>query len=214
MKKKIVLIIFLLIFLSGLFCTGKGIFIWVKACLAQVLLENSWENVVKGTSVKTTIGPHHSLSPNCGFIRGGKGNVKPWPWADFTPVACLLFPGYRYRTIVVNSASGTSLAFAPGHLDGSAAPGSSGNCIIFGHRETHFRILQDLKMGDRIRLSLADGRVKEYQVAGIRIIDHNDIHRIIRIDEVRMTLITCYPFNSLLPGDSRFVVIAKEVHEQ
>lgn len=188
MKKKVVVFSFIVILCSGLFFTGKGLFIFAKACLAQVLLETSWETILKG-----------------------EGNTTPWPWADFKPMACLLIPGHKYRTIVVNSASGTSLAFAPGHLDGSALPGSPGNCVIFGHRETHFRVLKDLRMGDAVRLSLADGRIKKYKVAGIRIVDRDDVHRAMRTNEKQVTLVTCYPFDSLSAGDKRFVVIAKEV---
>ncbi|MBN2534997.1 MAG: class GN sortase [Spirochaetales bacterium] len=186
MRKRIIFYCFLFVFCCGLFLAGKGLFIAGKACLAQALLETSWENKVMG-----------------------KGNRTPWPWADFKPMACLSFPGQKQHIIVVNGASGTSLAFAPGHLDGSAQPGSPGNCVIFGHRETHFRILKDLKIGDTIRLSLADGRLKEYKVNGIQIIASSDVYKVIQMNEELLTLVTCYPFDSVLPGKKRYVVCAK-----
>jgi sortase A len=187
MNSRVVSWCFLLMFLCGLFFTGMCLYIPVKAWTAQVLLENSWKH-----------------------LREGKGSTTPWPWADFTPVACLLFPGHRCRTIVVNSASGTSLAFAPGHLDGSAGPGSPGNCVIFGHRETHFSILQDCKTGDPVEISCADGRVKRYIVAETMILNPGEISRIVDTDDNQLTLVTCYPFTPVLPANRRFVVIAKE----
>lgn len=117
-------VLLIVLFCVGLVLTGKGIYIFLKAGLAQFLLEKSWEKTLDGEK-----------------------DIKPWPWADFRPVACLEFSDQEYKVIVVNSASGTSLAFAPGHLDGSAALGSNGNVVIFGHRETHFSVLQHIKTG-------------------------------------------------------------------
>ena len=37
-------------------------------------------------------------------------------------------------------------------MPGSALPGKTGNCIIAGHRDTHFRMLKDLRKGDEIIL--------------------------------------------------------------
>ena len=68
MVKKLLLPLFILILCSGLFLTGKGLYIPIKAYIAQVLLEDSWNKIIKGEK-----------------------NLKPWPWADFRPVASLLF---------------------------------------------------------------------------------------------------------------------------
>jgi len=184
MGKKIV---FIIILCCGLIFTGKGLFIFLKARIAQVMLEVSWANVVMN-----------------------KKSIRPWPWADFMPVACLFLPNQNIRTIVVNSASGTSLAFAPGHLDGSAFPGTPGNCIIFGHRETHFHVLSDCEIGDEIQLSLRDGSVSGYKINRILIIDSDRVNGFGWTDESRLILITCYPFYTLKTGEKRYVVIAEK----
>ena len=185
MLKPLVLPFIILILCSGIFFLGKGLYIPVKALVAQVLLEDSWDKVQRGEQ-----------------------HVKPWPWADFQPVACLYFPDHHYRTIVVNSASGTSLAFGPGHLDGTSDPGQQGNIVILGHRETHFSLLQHLTPGDPIHLITSTGNLLHYRVSETAIINKNDTIVMNRTDESMLTLITCYPFQAFLPGDRRFVVIA------
>jgi sortase A len=186
LKKYFSILMIALFLCTGLFFLGKGLFIFAKAQLAQVLLEGSWKAVLEG-----------------------KEKVKPWPWADFTPVASLYFPDEKYKTIVVSGASGTSLAFAPGHLDGSAEPGTKGNCVIYGHRETHFRILENLVAGESIFLITQDGREKEYQVTDLRVIDKSETIVTARSYDERLTLVTCYPFKALAPGPKRYVVVAK-----
>ena len=66
-------------------------------------------------------------------------------------------PDLGVRQIVLAGASGRTLAFGPGHMDGTAAPGASGHAVISGHRDTHFRFLQDLATGDALRVKLGSG---------------------------------------------------------
>ena len=50
--------------------------------------------------------------------------------------------------LVLAGASGRTLAWGPGHLDGSAPPGAAGNAVLSAHRDTHFRFLQRVVPGD------------------------------------------------------------------
>ena len=34
----------------------------------------------------------------------------------------------------------------------TADPGEKGNCVIAGHRDTHFRVLKDIRKGDDITI--------------------------------------------------------------
>jgi sortase A len=179
--------VMILILCLGIFFLGKGLYIPVKAFVAQVLLEHAWQKTQRG-----------------------KNDTKPWPWADFKPVASLYFPEQDYRTIVVNGASYTSLAFAPGHMDGSAPPGEKGNTVIIGHRETHFSLLQHLHPGDTFYLTIPGGTQVHYRVHTTRIINKTNTIVMNQKDDSMVTLITCYPFQAFLPGDKRFVVIAMQ----
>ena len=165
---------------------GKGAWIYAKAELAQGLLRGAWSRTVAG----------------------GK-QVKPWPWADTWPVAKLEIPGARSSFIVLAGASGRTLAFGPGHLDGSAPPGSAGNCVLSAHRDTQFRALRGLSRGDRVVVETADRRRHEYRVVELAVVDRRDTAFLEGTPDEALTLVTCYPFDAVVPGGPlRYVVRA------
>jgi sortase A len=142
----------------------------------------------------------------------GDGDTRPWPWADTRPVARLLVPGRDVDTFVLAGASGRTLAFGPGHLEGTPRPGEPGNAVVSGHRDTHFSFLRHLARGDEIVVEGPDGRRRRYAVAATRVVDRRDVWVVADAGDTRLTLVTCYPFDAIRPGGPlRYVVIAKEV---
>src|SRR5262249_55297512 len=94
------------------------------------------------------------------------------------------------------------------HDPASALPGDPGNSIIAGHRDTHFRFLQDLKLGDRLAVERTNG-VRWFVVTGTRVVDSRTTRIALRSDSPRLTLVTCYPFDAIEPGGPlRYVVTA------
>jgi sortase A len=138
----------------------------------------------------------------------GERDVKPWAWADTWPVAKIEFPRQRSNAIVLAGASGRTLAFGPGHVDGTAMPGEKGNCAISAHRDTQFAVLHDLRIDDQIVLSTRQGQFR-YGVESARIVDRRDISVLAPSSDDKITLITCYPFDAVVPGGPlRYVVVA------
>ena len=171
--------------LGALSC-GRGLWIPVKAEIAQGLLERAWART-----------------------RAGEGEARPWSWADTWPVARLAAPRQGVEMIVLAGASGAVLAFGPGHLAGSAAPGETGNAVIAGHRDTHFEFLRRLEPGDEIRLETPGGARHRYRVEEARVVDERDVSVLRPADGSVLTLVTCYPFDAVVPGGPlRFVVRA------
>jgi sortase A len=166
-----------------------GFWIPVKAELAQQLLNRAWA-----------------------ASKGGDLNARPWPWADTWPVARLTLPMHDRPLTVLAGASGRNLAFGPALMDGSAMPGTPGVAVIAGHRDTHFRELGELGIGDQFAIELPDGVSYTYEVAAIDVVDAN--RSMLRLDsqESVVMLVTCYPFESVLAGGSlRYVVMAYPV---
>jgi len=174
--------------LAGVWWLGQGAYIQVKAWLAQYLLQRAWEETLDGG-----------------------GGISPWPWADTWPIARIQVDRLGVDQIVLEGASGRSLAFGPGHISGTAKPGAGGNSAISGHRDTHFRFLRELQDGDEIRLILPAGTELRYRVDQRGVYEQEDVWLLDR-GERSLTLITCYPFDALVPGGSeRFVVSARPV---
>jgi sortase A len=136
----------------------------------------------------------------------------PWDWADMHPIARLEVPRLGIRRTVLSGCSGSSMAFGPGHIDGSARPNGRGNCALAGHRDSWFAFLERLRPGDEIRLRTADG-TRRYRVATLEVRSMRDAAVLEATAGRRLTLITCYPFDGLGRGELRYVITCEEDEE-
>jgi sortase A len=170
----------------GVALTVQAAWIPAKAGLAQALFHRAWDRA-----------------------QDGETRPAPWPWADTWPIARLSAP-VRGRTVfVLAGASGRTLAFGPGHVDGTARPGTLGNAALAGHRDTHFAFLKELEPGELLELDTADGTVHRYRVTGARVVHESETGVLAPVPEKRLTLITCHPFDAVVPGGAmRYVVTA------
>lgn len=164
-----------------------GLYLPAKAAVAQQLLNRAWVAAQRN---------HDAIA-------------RPWPWADTWPVARLTLPGADPPLTVLAGASGRNLAFAPTLLDGSAPPGAPGVTVIAGHRDTHFRALERLALGDGLTLERPDGVTLRYTVAALDVVDSDTEALRLDADENVVALVTCWPFDAVSPGGSlRYVVTA------
>ncbi|MEP0176709.1 MAG: class GN sortase [Paraglaciecola sp.] len=180
-----------MILLLGAYQFSSGIYIFAKAELAQQLIARAW---------------HKSLDFN--------EPVKPWPWADTHPMAELQIKDKTW--FVLAGASGRNLAFAPSHVSATPKPGQSGNSVIVGHRDTQFNSLKTLQKGDIIDISTRQTQ-QRFQIIQLQIAHESQVEYLqndetingVALDGVSLTLITCYPFDSILPNPThRYVVRA------
>ena len=177
---------------TGLVCVAEAAWIHAKAGLAQVLIRAAWARE-----------------------QAGQTAARPWPWADTRPLARLTFgDGKGARAfIVLEGASGRNLAFGPAHDSASVAPGAAGNSVIEGHRDTHFAVLKGARAGDTLQVETAAGRRWRFSVTDARVVDSRHVRIALAADHPRLTLVTCYPFDAVVPGGPlRFVVTADAVN--
>ena len=183
-------ILILLCFLIGAWQLSYSGYLYAKASVAQYLILSAWNQSIEDQT-----------------------DVKPWSWADTWPVARLVVPAHDEDMIVLAGDSGHALAFGPGHRLGSAMPGENGNTVISAHRDTHFQFLQHLKKGDEIVLQNANGKTHSYLVQRVKIVDQSTP---LYSDETQtqLTLVTCFPFNTLeVGGRLRYVVTARKIQK-
>jgi sortase A len=146
------------------------------------------------------------------YLQDGAAH-PPWSWADTHPIGRLDFPRLGIQRTLLAGASGTSLAFGPGHIDGTAAPNTPGNCCVAGHRDTSFGFLGDLHIGDALWLETQDARIR-YRVIERSVRSMWDGAVLERTPHPRLTLITCWPLDAWVPGPERLVVIAEPHAEE
>jgi sortase A len=160
----------------------QALWIPAKAELAQWLIDYSWRQ---------------SLAGNEG--------VRPWPWADTRAVGVLIVPGHNIRQMILEGNSGRNLAFGPVLL-GATAGGR--DLVISGHRDTHFKFLKELRPGDRLQVKQRN-RTQSFTVSQIEIVDSRNHELIIEPGTRRLSLVTCFPFDSPQAGGPlRYVVTA------
>ena len=171
----------------GLVCLVDGFWIQGKAVLAQRLIAQAWRQT----------------------LATGK-QVPPWRWADTWPVARLKFERRDVTLLVLEGSNGGALAFGPGHMPGTAMPGEPGTSVIAGHRDTHFRVLASLAIGDALAVQTRDGSWQHYTVDALDVVDTRDYPvRAVSLARDEIQLITCYPFDAIVPGGPlRYIVTA------
>jgi sortase A len=171
----------------GVWQLGHGLWIPLKARLAQYLLHRAWALTLAGVS-----------------------HVKPWPWADTWPVARLIVPAHGADLIVLAGVSGRTLAFGPGHAPASALPGAPGMAIITGHRDTHFRFLEHVEPGEEIVAEVPGRPPARFRVTEVSVVDSRKAVIADAGSSPGLALTTCYPFRAIVPGGPlRYVVIAE-----
>jgi sortase A len=94
-----------------------------------------------------------------------------------------------------------------GVVEGTVMPGEVGNVALSAHRDSYFRPLKDVILGDRIELRTQNG-VLDFEVSEITIVDSQDISVLDQTDTTVLTLITCYPFYYVGYAPDRFIVRA------
>ena len=173
----------------GFWQLGQGAYIPAKAWLAQELMQHAWNRA-----------------------GGGEARPVPWPWADTWPVARLSAMAGDVNLIVLAGGSGRTLAFGPGHLSASAMPGTTGNSVIAGHRDTHFNFLQHLEIGEYLVVETATSTRHLYEVSDIEVVDARRSSLLLDTEDSLLSLVTCYPFDAVEPGGPmRYVVTARKV---
>jgi sortase A len=175
----------LLLAVIGLLLLGKGAYIHVKAGVAQVLLERAFNRTVD------------TGQP-----------VKPWSWADTWPVARIDVKRIGASSIALAGSSGQALAFGPGHVEHTADAGERGVAIYAAHRDTHFRFLKDIRIGDDIDITRSDGRRFRYRADAAEVVrfDASGIDPLTQGYE--LVLSTCWPFDALTTGPYRYILHA------
>lgn len=171
--------------LPGAGLLGERAWLEAKACLAGRLIERAF----------------------AAHLRDG-GFHRPWSWADTWPVARLEVPRLGVRRVVLEGASGSTMAFGLGRLSESAAPNAAGHCVLAGHRDGAAAFLGALRVGDRLSLETRGDR-RDYLVEELAVIHERDVSLLAPSPDRRLTLVTCYPVRGLRPGPWRLAVVCR-----
>jgi sortase A len=84
--------------------------------------------------------------------------------------------------------------------------------ILTGHRDTHFRFLEKIQAGKTVLLQARTGLWHRFTVRDRQIVDSRTASIPTHEDKTQLILVTCYPFDAIVPGGPlRYMVIAETV---
>ena len=116
-------------------------------------------------------------------------------------------PSVHLSANILEGTDDATLARGAGHIEDTAFPGDPGNFGIAGHRDTTFRPVRRLRVGDPLTITTAD-HVYTYRIAKTMIVNPTDVYVLDDADHPTLTLVTCYPFEYIGHAPRRFIVSA------
>ena len=123
-------------------------------------------------------------------------------------IGSLDIPRIRLSAMIAEGDDDATLNIAIGHLSDTPLPWHEGNSALAGHRDTFFRPLEHIRVGDELRVSTVRGDFR-YQVRETLVVGPDDVWVLDPTDRPTLTLITCYPFNYVGKAPRRFIVRAE-----
>lgn len=187
---------------------GAAMLVWCAlvlsdASVAQRIARRSLEIASPPDTLEyasAPVGTTGALRPAPPVLRGGA-------------LAELSIPRVQLSAVVLHGSDARTLRRGPGHLENTALPGEAGNVVIAGHRDSFFRPLRDVRLGDDIFMDTPQEHF-HYRVTSLRVVHPQDLSVLEPTHDAMLTLITCYPFWVLGNAPDRFVVRAARVMEQ
>ena len=187
--------------LVGLLCLGVYGFAKIDSARAQSAavsdLEAQWRE-------KAEVAPDQSLWSAQRIAQHEQIQAES---DSLPPLALLSISSVGIRVAVFEGTSDRVLNLGAGRVPGTGEFGAAGNLALAGHRDSFFRGLKDIAIGDDIKLRHADG-VVNYSVTELFVVDPDAVHVLETTQDATLTLITCYPFYFVGHAPQRFIVKA------
>ncbi|WP_088072412.1 class D sortase [Gottfriedia luciferensis] len=200
-KRKVLLIFSALLFIVGLFFASTNAFSMIKT---YILYKQSKDDFKKEINKETASKlkqmkknePLYKTYPNFGDEMGS-----------------LTIPRIKATLPIFHGTDEDELAKGIGHYAKSVMPGERDNSVLAGHRDTVFRQLGEVKIGDPLIVTTSAGTFT-YKVHKIRIVDKDD--RTVIVPKIRPTLTvsTCYPFRYIGHAPQRYILVANLVKSE
>lgn len=135
---------------------------------------------------------------------------RPESIAVGEPIGTLEITRVGLSGVVVEGDSDAVLDRAIGHLPDTPLPWKDGNSALAAHRDTIFRPLKGVRLGDVLRLKTPHGDY-DYRVTETLIVKPTDVWVLDPTPVATLTLISCWPFEYIGHAPERFIVRAERI---
>ena len=124
----------------------------------------------------------------------------------------LVIPKISASLPIVEGTDEDELEKGVGHYADSVLPGERDNSVLSGHRDTVFRKLGEVGVGDELIVKTTAGEFT-YRVNKVRIVDADDRTVIVPKPRPTLTVTTCYPFDYIGDAPDRYILVANLVSQ-
>lgn len=145
-----------------------------------------------------------------GIERHEHGAAKFAPSGLNSLVGRIEIPSLGLSAVIREGSDTHTLLIAVGHVPGTALPGEDGNVVVSGHRDSFFRDLREIRVGDEVNIVTLQ-EVFQYRVDSTSVVEPGQTEVLGPTEAPTLTLITCYPFDFIGPAPKRFIVKARQV---
>jgi len=211
-----------ILFAAGLVWAAWGAYLVWEASHGQELAKQTWtaDQLARDPTLNSAVEPGGKapeVLPSSAIEPRGKAPkvLPPAPGITSHPdrvIARLVIPRLHSERFVLAGASDANLKQGPAWITETVPPGTQGNCVITGHRDTHFAFLKSVQVGDAILLDNRWSRYS-YRVDELYIVSDKDLAPYRTEQTAVLTLVTCYPFSYVGQAPRRFVVRARLIDE-
>ena len=185
----------------GLLAAGAGLAVYCAAILVEARFHQTAP--LPPLVVTQTVLPGDS----------GAANAPAPPPAAGVLLGRLEAPSVKLSIAVLEGSDDGTLSRGSGHIEDTPFPGQAGNVGIAGHRDTTFRALRNIHVGDALEFKTAD-RLYRYRISKTWIVGPDDVYVLDPTPQPALTLVTCYPFEFVGHAPRRFIVRAELVGEE
>ena len=175
------------------------------AYCAAVLVEASFHNAAALRNDQLVV--TQTAVPVLPGDAGDTRRKAPTAPAAGTLLGRLEAPSVQMKTSVLEGSDDGTLSRGAGHIEDTPFPGEPGNIGIAGHRDTVFRPLRRIKVGDPLTLTTANATYR-YRIEKTLIVGPDDVYVLDPTAKPTLTLVTCYPFEFIGHAPKRFIVQA------
>lgn len=183
----------LLIILTGLILVGIGL----------------WQFIDVKTQTHASLKQAKELIADQPEDAPKKREVKSKPLKMGETVGLLAIPKIKAELAIIEGTDPDDLEKGVGHYKGAYYPGDQGQIVLSGHRDTVFRKLGELEIGDSLKMEMPYGSYT-YEIIGTKIVKSNDTSIItLQHNKEELILTTCYPFSYIGNAPKRYIIYAK-----
>ena len=216
-KKSLVTVLSMGLMVLGIGCLLFAIFgIWAQSNYSGNV-NNRSSSIVKPVATKPSklegVSTNKAKSDSSlAILTAHKAIYTVYP-SEGDNIGTLTIPALKRKLPILQGTDSKELKKGVGHFAQSVLPGEKDNCVLSGHRDTAFRQIGNLKIGDKLIVQTSAGTFT-YEVNKTRIVHEDDKTVIVPTDHAVLTITTCYPFNFIGNAPDRYIVSASLIKSE